>query len=72
MGVDRARELVERGVETVVAGLETVPGPELVRELVQAVGNETLVFSLDLKQGVFPWPIRAPGPNPHRLRSPIR
>ena len=56
--VDRARDLVERGVETVVAGLETVPGPGLVRELVQAVGNETLVFSLDLKQGV---PMAHPG-----------
>ena len=50
--VDRARDLVERGVETVVAGLETISGPELVRELVQAVGDEKLVFSLDLKQGV--------------------
>ena len=49
--VDRARNLVERGVETVVAGLETMTGPGLIRELLEAVGDQKLVFSLDLKQG---------------------
>jgi phosphoribosylformimino-5-aminoimidazole carboxamide ribotide isomerase len=39
----------------VVAGLETVPGPDALRAIVEAVGSERVVFSLDLREGV---PIR--------------
>jgi phosphoribosylformimino-5-aminoimidazole carboxamide ribotide isomerase len=36
----------------VVAGLETVPGPEALGEIVDAVGAANVVFSLDLRDGV--------------------
>jgi phosphoribosylformimino-5-aminoimidazole carboxamide ribotide isomerase len=46
----------------VVAGLETVPGPEALRAIVTAVGVERVVFSLDLRDGVplrdWPDPVR--------------
>jgi phosphoribosylformimino-5-aminoimidazole carboxamide ribotide isomerase len=42
--------LAEAGVETVVAGLETVSGPAALAEMARAFG-ERLVFSLDLRQG---------------------
>jgi phosphoribosylformimino-5-aminoimidazole carboxamide ribotide isomerase len=35
----------------VVAGLETVPGPDALRDIVAAVGPERVVFSLDLRDG---------------------
>ena len=47
----RARELIELGVDSVVAGLETLSRPELLEELVEAVGGKQLVFSLDLQAG---------------------
>ena len=49
--VARARRLVELGVESVVAGLETLTGPKLIEELVEAIGGEHLVFSLDMTAG---------------------
>jgi phosphoribosylformimino-5-aminoimidazole carboxamide ribotide isomerase len=36
----------------VVAGLETVTGPDVLRDIVAAVGPERMVFSLDLRDGV--------------------
>jgi phosphoribosylformimino-5-aminoimidazole carboxamide ribotide isomerase len=50
-----ARRVAEAGCD-VVAGLETVPGPEALAEIVGAVGFERVVFSLDLREGV---PLRA-------------
>jgi phosphoribosylformimino-5-aminoimidazole carboxamide ribotide isomerase len=47
-----ARRLARAGVALVVAGLETVAGPETLRELVQAHGPERILFSLDLKGGM--------------------
>jgi phosphoribosylformimino-5-aminoimidazole carboxamide ribotide isomerase len=43
--------LVEAGVEGVIAGLETLAGPEELDQLCHLVGLERLVFSLDLKEG---------------------
>jgi phosphoribosylformimino-5-aminoimidazole carboxamide ribotide isomerase len=40
----------------VVAGLETVPGPDVLGEVVAAVGVGRMVFSLDLRDGA---PLRA-------------
>ncbi|MBO0697666.1 MAG: hypothetical protein J2P46_04680 [Zavarzinella sp.] len=51
----QARPVADAGCD-VVAGLETVPGPEVLREIVAAVGAERVVFSLDLRDGV---PLRA-------------
>jgi phosphoribosylformimino-5-aminoimidazole carboxamide ribotide isomerase len=46
-----AGPLAEAGVEGIVAGLETMAGPEVLAELCQVLG-ERVVFSLDLKGGV--------------------
>lgn len=39
------------GATRVVAALETLPGPRQLAELVNHFGDETVIFSLDLKQG---------------------
>jgi len=49
--VARGKELVEAGATTVIAGLETTPGPEHLQALVETVGAEKVIFSLDLKNG---------------------
>lgn len=46
-----ARALVDAGATTVVVGLETLPGFEDLRAIVDAVGGERVVFSLDLLEG---------------------
>jgi phosphoribosylformimino-5-aminoimidazole carboxamide ribotide isomerase len=46
-----ARVVADAGCD-VVAGLETVPGPEVLTEIVAAVSPERVVFSLDLKDGM--------------------
>jgi phosphoribosylformimino-5-aminoimidazole carboxamide ribotide isomerase len=45
-----AEPLVRAGVEGIVAGLETLPGPETLAHLCRDWG-ERIVFSLDLKEG---------------------
>ena len=56
------RAVADAGCD-VVAGLETVPGPEALSEIVDAVGAERVVFSLDLRDGVplrdWPDPVAA-------------
>jgi len=47
----QAKQLVDCGVQTVVAALETSEGPETLRAMVAACGPERLAFSLDLKAG---------------------
>ena len=58
-----ARAVAAAGCD-VVAGLETVMGPEALREVVNAVGPDRVVFSLDLRDGVplREWPDRGGGP----------
>jgi phosphoribosylformimino-5-aminoimidazole carboxamide ribotide isomerase len=46
-----AREIVSAGAQLVIVGLETSPGPESVREIVDELGPERVVFSLDLQRG---------------------
>ncbi len=46
-----AAELLQLGVATVVIGLETLPGPKALPELLAAVGVERALFSLDLRDG---------------------
>ena len=48
--IDRAQSLRQAGVDVVV-GLETLPGPQLLVEALKSLGPESVVFSLDLKQG---------------------
>jgi phosphoribosylformimino-5-aminoimidazole carboxamide ribotide isomerase len=48
---DRAEELFAHGVSAVIAGLETIPGPELLGDLTQAFHSDRILFSLDLKNG---------------------
>lgn len=46
----RASQLANAGIDSIVAGLETVAGPDELAAMAQAFG-ERLVFSLDLHQG---------------------
>ncbi len=43
--------LLEAGVATVVAGLETLDGPQSLGRVVAEAGPERVVFSLDLRAG---------------------
>ncbi len=49
--MQRAREMVRAGIAGVVCGLESLPGPELLRDALAAFGPEQVIFSLDLKNG---------------------
>lgn len=52
-GVRDARQAEEVSpVESVILGLETIRGPDVVAEACAALGPERVVFSLDLKHGV--------------------
>jgi phosphoribosylformimino-5-aminoimidazole carboxamide ribotide isomerase len=57
-----AQPLCDAGLAAVVAGLETLAGPEALALLVKTVGAEHLIFSLDLKDGqplvAAQWPVR--------------
>lgn len=48
----QADSLRQAGIETVVVGLETLPGPRVLEEILDSLGPEACVFSLDLRQGV--------------------
>lgn len=50
--------LLEVGVASIIAGLETVDGPAALSALVECVGAGRLVFSLDLTDGT---PLTQPG-----------
>jgi phosphoribosylformimino-5-aminoimidazole carboxamide ribotide isomerase len=50
-GPEDARPLAAAGVAGLVAGLETLGGPEELRALCAEFGGERVVFSLDLKGG---------------------
>ncbi len=47
----RARQAVADGVARVVVGLETLPSFDALRAIAAAVGNQRIVFSLDLRGG---------------------
>lgn len=52
----RARQLVAIGARLVVAALETLPGPAMLSEIVETVGGERTLFSLDLRNGALAGP----------------
>ena len=64
----RADELLDAGANSVIAGLETIPGFDLLQELVSRFGQERVVFSLDLHAGSpiysTTWGNRRPGEAP--------
>jgi len=49
--VQDAEKLADAGIETIIAGLETLAGPEVVEQLCRAYSPGRIVFSLDLKNG---------------------
>ncbi|MFN4258209.1 MAG: HisA/HisF-related TIM barrel protein [Gemmataceae bacterium] len=54
---DDAHALAAAGVEHVIAGLETLPGPETLAAIGQTLDGDQVVFSLDLRGGQ---PLAAP------------
>jgi phosphoribosylformimino-5-aminoimidazole carboxamide ribotide isomerase len=70
---DGAKRVAAAGCD-VVAGLETVAGPDELREIVGAVGAERVVFSLDLRDGVplREWPGQDRSPVPTVVDCGIR
>jgi phosphoribosylformimino-5-aminoimidazole carboxamide ribotide isomerase len=50
--VRQAEEILAAGASSVIAGLETIPGPQLLTSLCDAFGHQRVTFSLDLKAGV--------------------
>ncbi len=50
---DQAHQIINAGIETtsVVMGLETIPGPELVEELCHQIPRHRLILSLDMQGG---------------------
>ena len=46
-----AERLAQAGVHKIIAGLETVAGPEALARICNHLGPEAVVFSLDLKDG---------------------
>ena len=48
---ERAERLVESGVSRVVLALESLPDPAVLDRLLCAIGQDRLVFSLDLRAG---------------------
>jgi phosphoribosylformimino-5-aminoimidazole carboxamide ribotide isomerase len=58
--VRQVLSLAEVGIAALVVGLETVRGPEILREILGQVAVDRVVFSLDLKDGrplgnLAPW-----------------
>jgi phosphoribosylformimino-5-aminoimidazole carboxamide ribotide isomerase len=47
-----AKNLLTIGVDRVIVGLESCPSPIVLREIVEAVTAERVIFSLDLKGGI--------------------
>ncbi|MFQ5730663.1 MAG: HisA/HisF-related TIM barrel protein [Planctomycetaceae bacterium] len=60
----RATELLEAGVTTIIAGLETILGLELLSGLVAQAGETRVIFSLDLHAGEPLFSTAWAGPKP--------
>jgi phosphoribosylformimino-5-aminoimidazole carboxamide ribotide isomerase len=48
---DRAHWLIDTGAAAVVAALETLPDPQALGQIVEEVGGDVTIFSLDLRGG---------------------
>lgn len=51
--VRRGEELIEAGVQRIIAGLESSPGPQHLEKLVERFGPQKVTFSLDLQAGTL-------------------
>jgi phosphoribosylformimino-5-aminoimidazole carboxamide ribotide isomerase len=49
--VAEAVAVADAGIEGIVCGLETISGPQELKQILSAIGPERVVFSLDLKCG---------------------
>lgn len=49
--VTQAEALIRIGIEKVIAGLETLAGPQTLQQLYDSIGPERVIFSLDMKNG---------------------
>ena len=49
--VERARQAVDAGVARVVVGLESCPSPHDLKAIIEAIGPDRALFSLDLMSG---------------------
>jgi phosphoribosylformimino-5-aminoimidazole carboxamide ribotide isomerase len=47
----RATAVLDSGADAIIAGLETLPDPRFLQDLVNRFGPERVIFSLDLQQG---------------------
>jgi phosphoribosylformimino-5-aminoimidazole carboxamide ribotide isomerase len=47
----RALELGKIGIDSIVVGLETLPGPNVGEAILHMLGSDKIIFSLDLKEG---------------------
>jgi phosphoribosylformimino-5-aminoimidazole carboxamide ribotide isomerase len=51
--VETGRNLLNEGADRVIAALETSPGPQHLRSLLDALGPDRVTFSLDMKAGAL-------------------
>ncbi|MDB5388871.1 MAG: hisF 3 [Planctomycetaceae bacterium] len=49
--IQSAEAILQTGVDSVIAGLESTPAPHFLEELIARCGSSRIVFSLDLKHG---------------------
>ena len=47
----RAKAMADRGIEGIVCGLETLQGPAVLSDILDTLGPERTIFSLDLRDG---------------------
>ncbi len=50
--LELAGTILDVGAHAVVAGLETISGPQLLRQLCEQLDPDRVIFSLDLKEGI--------------------
>ena len=48
----QAEEILSTGASSVIAGLETIPGPKLLASLCETFDHQQVTFSLDLQEGM--------------------
>jgi cyclase len=51
--VEQARRLIQLGVEKIALNTQAIENPALVRELAETFGSQSIVVSIDVKQGLF-------------------
>jgi phosphoribosylformimino-5-aminoimidazole carboxamide ribotide isomerase len=49
--IQSAKMLLNVGAQSIIAGLESIPSPCFLQELITECGSDKIIFSLDLKRG---------------------